>query len=306
MLLFDIESIEDKNSALDHLKLQSPNKKSHATIALNLGGSLQELSINDKSIIKTLDNMDYETSYASSVLFPFSNRIKEGKYTFGENEYLLETNEKEEKNALHGLVYNKTFKVITKEITEAHASATLEYKETHKPKGFPFNYSISLKYTLTDTDLKLKVSVKNTDTKPFPFNIGWHPYFSSSDLYNSFIGIKSNKKFVVDKAMIPIKTTDISLDESLQIKDNSFDDCFILNKNNVNFKTPDYEIELSTSYKENYLQIYTPKDRNHIAIEPTTAPANSFNNNYGLQILKPKETHKISWMINLRSYGLHN
>lgn len=305
MLLFDIESIEDKNSTLGYIKLQSPNKKSHAKIALNLGASLQELSINDKSIIKT-DDLDYGSSYASSVLFPFVNRVKEGKYTFDKNEYLLETNAKEEKNALHGLIYDKAFKVITKEITKDRASATLEYKETRKPKGFPFNYSIALKYTLTDTDLKLKVSVKNIDNKPFPFNIGWHPYFSSSDLYNSFIGINSNKKFVVDEAMIPVRTKDISLDESLQIKDNSFDDCFILNKNNVNFKTPDYEIELSTSYKENYLQVYTPKNRKHIAIEPTTAPANSFNNSYGLQILKPKETHKISWMINLRSYEQYN
>ena len=71
-------------------------------------------------------------------LFPFANRIKDGLYSFNEIEYQLEINQKEENNALHGLVYNKPFKVINKEVSDNEASIKLEYEELNESKGFPY------------------------------------------------------------------------------------------------------------------------------------------------------------------------
>jgi len=59
-------------------------------------------------------------------------------------------------------------------------------------------------------------------------------------------------------------------------------------------------LEFHFSTDENYLQIYTPNDRKSIAIEPQTAPANSFNSKIGLQVLKPEETYNLNWKINFK------
>ena len=279
--------------------LTDSNNESYAKINLNLGGSLQELTLKSKEIIKNLNTLSYHKSYSSAILFPFTNRIENGKYSFNNIEYNLDLNENNI-NAIHGLVYNKKFKIINQECDNKFAAITIEYHEISQTKGFPFNYKLHLNYTLSSNSLNLKAKVFNTDLKPFPFTIGWHPYFYSSDLFNSFLDFSSSKKLVFNDKMIPSEIEEISLiDKKFQIKNKKFDDCYIINHKNLNFETPNYSINLNSSSNKNYFQIYTPNELNAIAIEPMTGPSNSFNNNLGLKILNPNETYSIDWKIKL-------
>lgn len=297
--MYKIKQISNGQVSLDHIELMDSDNSSNAKVFLNLGGSLQTLSLNNKRIIIDLSPINYKATYASSVLFPFTNRLKNGAYTFEAIDYALNINQKEENNAIHGLVYNKTFKILSKETSEDFASLKIGFKETTKTKGFPFKYTLELTYTLTKNSLSLNVEIKNNDKKPFPFSVGWHPYFYSSDLYNSSLSLKSNKKLVFDNNMIPVSVKDISIAGEVQIKDRYFDDCYILNSKSVDFKTPDYHITLNSSSEENFLQVFTPSNPNAIAIEPKTGPSNSFNNKLGLAILNPNESYQISWSITL-------
>jgi aldose 1-epimerase len=298
--LFKINYIENTVSALNYIELKNSNRESNAKIYLNLGGSLQELILQKKIIIKSLHPITYEKSYASAVLFPFVNRIEDGKYTFQEKAYELEINQIEENNALHGLIFNKNFSIHNQNISEDFASVTINYTESKKQKGFPFDYTVFLKYTLTEASLTLEVTIKNEDQNSFPFNIGWHPYFYSSNLSESFLKFKSSKKLDLNEKMIPVKIENHVFEEDmLQIKDSHLDDCFILENENISFTTPNYTLKINSSSKENYLQLYTPKERSTIAIEPMTAAPNSFNNKLGLQLLKSGETFVIDWSIKL-------
>lgn len=283
----------------DTIELENANKSSFAKIQLNLGGSLQELTLNDKKVIEDLSPLSYSNTYASSILFPFANRIKDGVYTFDGNQYQFDTNEIGNNNALHGLVFNKTFKIKEQTATDTFASVTLIYVEKNESKGFPYTYTIYLKYTLTETGLDLKVLVTNTDTKPFPFTLGWHPYFSSSDLFNSTLNFDSDTQLVFDKRCITTGTKTIKNEALFEIKDQKLDDCFILNNNQIQFNTPNYKLQITASSKENFLQIYTPPKANVIAIEPTTGVSDSFNNNMGLQILEPDNSYLVNWALKL-------
>lgn len=297
--MFKIKYIQNIESSLNYIELKNSYNNSYAKIFFNLGGSLQELVLNKKKIINGLHPLSYETSYSSAILFPFANRIKNGTYKFQEKTYKLELNQKDENNALHGLVYNKKFNIVKQKTSREFASITLNYTELEKQKGFPFRYSIILTYTLTMYSLKLDVTINNEDLNSFPFSLGWHPYFCSSDLYNSFLTLKSNKKLSFDNNMIPVTIEDVTLKNDLQIKDKKFDDCYILYDKNVFFKNPDYSIVINSSSKENYLQLYTPNKTNSIAIEPMTGPSNSFNNKLGLQVLNSGEAYNVSWSVKL-------
>ena len=297
--MFIINHIKDEKKAINYLELKSSSGKTNAIIYPQLGGSLQELTLKNRTIIKKTSFFEYEKSYASAILFPFTNRLENGSYVFQKKQHNLEINHEEENNAIHGLVYNKQFKVINKQTTLDSAILTLAYNENNRIKGFPFKYSISLIYTLTSDVLKLDVIVKNNDDHDFPFGLGWHPYFWSNDLHNSCIKIKSDRHLIVNGSNIPIKFDSISLPEELLIKDQTFDNCFVLKNNTVGFMTPDYDIDISFSSKESYVQLYTPKDRNSIAIEPLTSPSNSFNNKIGLKILKPEDIYNLNWNIKL-------
>ena len=281
------------------IRLQNSDKATTAIINLEQGGRLQELTLLGKSIMKEIPNFNYNASYASAVLFPFANRIENGKYTFNNTKFQLDCNEKG-LNALHGLVYNKKFKIVHKIESSSYASVTIAYKELEESLGFPFKYNIHLTYTLTNDELSLSVTIKNTDINPFPFTLGWHPYFLSHDLKNSSLSFNSAKKIKFNKNLITQKVIDEKTEKAFKIENKQLDDCFILNSNTIGFKTPNYQLEISTNQIENYVQLYTPENLPLIAIEPMTGVSNSFNNNIGLQVLQPNTSFSLKWNVKIK------
>jgi aldose 1-epimerase len=293
--LYTIRHTEDPKQRLDFVKLEGNG--AYAKIHLNLGGSLQELIIDGHQLIEDLDPLTYDYTYASSILFPFSNRIADGMYSFKGERYQLEVNQTEENNALHGLIYDKPFKLVEQNCTEREASLVLRYEEVNQAQGFPYTYTVELKYVLTKGGLSLRVSVKNTDAKTFPFTIGWHPYFVSRNLSTSSVHFKSKKAVLCDERKITLGLNDIDIDDKVVIANKTLDDCYVLDFNEVKFETPNHSFVLSSTEKESFLHLYTPKRGNTIAIEPTTGISNSFNNGVGLKELEPNDEYTIIWNI---------
>lgn len=278
------------------------NDKSKAEISLINGGSLTQLILNNSVIIKDFSSIvSYKESYASAILFPFANRILNGEYEYLNQKYQLEKNSSCNTNAIHGLIYNKPFKLTSKEINEHSISVTLTYNQETKENGFPFLFSIAITYTLFNNQLNLNVTINNNDNYSFPFTIGWHPYFYSNNIANSVLEINSDKEIIHDKEMIPIKTENNKTPYKFKIGDKKLDNCYFLKNNFIRFKTPDYLLKINSSFSNNYIQIYTPDLENHIAIEPVTGPSNSFNNKLGLQTLPSKEEFNIQWTIQLKN-----
>ena len=297
--MYQIKQTIDLKNNINFIEIEDSNKATYAKIHLNLGGSLQELMLLNQQLIKDLHPLTYNNTFASAILFPFANRIADGSYVYDNKTYQLEINQKEENNALHGLIYNKSFELINQKITPEKAEVVLRYEELEPNEGFPFTYSIDLQYILTKDCLDLNVTVKNTDTKKFPFTIGWHPYFISHNLFNSAVHFKSCKKFIFDKRNITQGIEEIAIDRTIFIENKTLDDCYDLDSNEIGFETPVYSFVLKSSEKESFLQLYTPPYPNTIAIEPTTGISNSFNNGEGLKTIKPNDSYQIHWNLKL-------
>ncbi len=297
--MFTVNHIINKSKSSNYIEVGDDSQQMLGKIDLNLGGSLQELVLNGKSIISSKETLAYEESYASAILFPFANRIENGQYQFDNQSYQLHINQIEENNALHGLVYNKAFKIVHHNSFEDKAVVHLRYIETEGQVGFPFKYIITLTYIFKRDSMELIVEIKNSDTSAFPFTVGWHPYFVTSNLYDSILNLDCGKRILVNTQGIPTNEELFSSPNEMQIKDEAFDDCYILNTNCIFFKTPEYKLDFSFSSEDNYLQLYTPKNRKTIAIEPQTGSANNFNDQRGLKILQPKALFKVRWKIHI-------
>ena len=289
-----------KTNTDNFLEIESVNQANYAKVNLCQGGSLQDLKLNNQLIISSKDVLPYEQSFASAILFPFTNRIEKGQYNFNDTFYQLNCNKTDELNAIHGLVYDKTFEILEIKNTETSALVSIVYKEDKQHIGFPFKYKIILNYELSHKCLKLSINVLNEDINPFPFGLGWHPYFFTSNLFESSLSMRSDNILRVNTNMIPIGQEKSKWEGHQKIEHQTFDDCFILKSNGIEFKTPDYHFDLLLSEPSFYLQIYTPENRKTIAIEPQTAPANSFNNKIGVQILNPNEHFNSCWTIQLK------
>ncbi|WP_406684731.1 aldose 1-epimerase [Seonamhaeicola sp. MEBiC1930] len=289
----------NQNKKLNTLEIENPNHQLYAKICLDKGACLFELTLSGHEIIKDLSPLDYANTYASSILFPFANRIKDGKYSFENKAYQFEINEPDNNNALHGLVFNKTFEIVNIKTNKDSASIKLEYNETNKCNAFPYTYNIQLEYIFSKENFDLNVTVKNTDIKKFPFTVGWHPYFVSNNLFDSSIEFNSSKKIVLDNRCITTGITDTATQEPIKIGNQQLDDCWILNSDKVVFKTPKYNLTFNATGDNNFLQIYTPPKENTIAIEPTTGVSDSFNNEIGLQVLKANDSYNITWCLKI-------
>jgi aldose 1-epimerase len=281
--------------------IENTSTGAYAKLYLNEGASLQELVLNNINLIKDIFPLDYKSMYASAILFPFANRVADGTYSFNGENFQLSVNNEEENNALHGLVYNKTFLIKKQYTDEATAQLLLEYQYDKPENGFPFPFCIKLEYIFQRNRLDLKVSVQNKSEVPFPFTVGWHPYFFSEDLNKSFVEFKTRSKLDIGQRNIGIAIKDIELQESLSLKDKRLDDCWQLEDDKVVFKTPQYNLQLSSSEPNSFLQIYMPPKKNTIAIEPTTGVSNSFNNHIGLKVLKPNTEFHVTWVLEVDS-----
>ena len=293
--MFKINELKENDFSI--VELSNASKTSIAKIYLNEGARVADLKLNGKIIIEEQANFEYKNSYASAILFPFAGRVENGAYSFKFDDYQLDCNDNN--NAIHGLVYDKTFEIFEPEEHQNNCSVTFNYYEKKPLAGFPFNYFLSVTYTLFETHLNTRVTVKNIDSKAFPFTLGWHPYFKSSNLNESSLALSSTQKAVYNANMVAQNLEDSVFEGEIELKDHQLDDCFILKNDYVVLKTPDYNLKISADAKKNYYQVFTPEKLPLIAIEPLTGVSNNLNNKIGLQVLEPDATYVQNWDLKL-------
>lgn len=287
--------IQENNNIVE---ISSKNNVASAAINLNEGGRLFAVKANDRTIISEYKNFPYEHSSASAIMFPFVNRIQDGKYTFEGTTYQIPCNEVEKNNAIHGLLYTRKFELANKKATSNEATVTLQYKYDGTSEGFPFPFDFLLTYKLTKASLQVFMKVVNTGAKTFPFTIGWHPYFNSENLYESTISFNCKEEYTTtDDRSITDGTKPHELKMPFQLKHHAFDTAYKLIDNEIGFTTPNYKVKITGTAPTNFVQFYTPKDKSIIAIEPTVGLSNSFNNGIGLQTLSPNKTYEIAWNV---------
>lgn len=291
--MYTIDNTDSKLS--QNIVVSNKDGSNRLVISLTEGGRVKLYKHENLLIVSDLENSGYNTNYASAILFPFANRIEDGKYQFKSKVYQLPCNEVTNSNAIHGLVYNKTFQLLNEDTRSNSARIELKYIEENGCEGFPFKYSVLLRYIISNDGLKLKMTVKNEDESTFPFTLGWHPYFISSDLSKSELFFNCREKFITNKR--GIVTGKERFEETMPVKlaKVKFDDAFTVGADMVTLSTPDYKVQINSSLKENNLQIYTPPNSNGIALEPMVGVSNSFNNSIGLKTLDPNKSFEVEW-----------
>ncbi|MDX1470873.1 MAG: aldose 1-epimerase [Flavobacteriaceae bacterium] len=266
-----------------------------AIINSEQGATLEYLELRNTIIIQPL-KIPYGKSFASAIMFPFVNRVQDSTYKFKNNTFQLQKTQGF-KTAIHGLIYNKRFKLIND--SENKSEVSLYYESKGDAEGFPFKYRIEVKYKLTHSNLTLNLKVENIDQEEFPFSIGWHPYFFVGDLKKTSLKLNSTSKLAVDGEMMPTHIEPFEWYDFRSLDNTSYDDTFKTEAEEIDLKTDRYQLKISSQPACEYIQLFIPPEREFVAIEPMTAPANAFNNKIGLKTLQPEEEFKMEWKLEL-------
>ena len=293
--MFGIEFRDKETKAYYHLFHSETGLD--ARIFPGSGATLQHLSYGDIPLIGIPEGWTYEQSYASSFLFPFANRINKGLYSFNEHDYQLACNDSIQGHAIHGLIYNKEFDLVSHAFYKESAILSFAYTYSGEEEGFPFSFDIKINYWFSGSAVQIRFNVVNTGKLDFPFSVGWHPYFMSKRAEDIALDFKSNARYLM--ANDGTFAGEEAFDHSAFSMDQAWDDCFKLNSEHINLQTSNYEMQLQSSGYESYLQVFTPSGKPCIAVEPVSAPLDSFNTKEGLLVLKAGMTKEFSWTLRI-------
>jgi aldose 1-epimerase len=125
---------------------------------------------------------DRPTRSGIPVLFPFPNRIRDGRYSWAGKTYQLPTDDPSGKNAIHGFAYNAAWRVVDSGANSASAWVTGEFQLSREaPQAlslWPADARLRLTYRLGRDALTIESVVDNPDRITLPFGLGYHPYFA--------------------------------------------------------------------------------------------------------------------------------
>jgi aldose 1-epimerase len=307
----------EKEEDLDLLQITDLSTGIQVRILPEIGALLHEFSIPaGNRRIQVINNYknradideNFSISYKSAKLSPFVCRISEGKYTFEEGSYEFDK-KFADGSAIHGILFNKPFAVLARKIQDDEASVTLGYLYKKEDPAYPFDYVITVNYTLKKGGrLYLNTAIVNPSSQAIPIADGWHPYFSLEGKVDDWLlSFHSRKNLVFNEKLIPLGHT-VEVDKFYSprlIGNEFFDHCFLLEESSgmpaAILENPANGLRLSffpdSSYP--YLQIYTPADRQSIAIENLSSAPDSFNNGLGLIILEPGHLQSFSVLYQL-------
>jgi len=130
------------------------------------------------------------------VLFPFPNRIRDGRYSWDGKEYQLPLNDPSGRNAIHGFACRHSWQVVDHGADERSAWVVGEFRggvdAPQEWRLWPADYRLWLTCRLRADRLQLEAVVEHIDQEiPFvehtdqelllPFGLGYHPYFLLPD-----------------------------------------------------------------------------------------------------------------------------
>lgn len=247
--------------------------------------------------------------FQSAKLSPFVCRLHDGRYTFKNEKYHIEKYYLKQ-DAIHGLIFDKQFKIKEKGATETYAFVTLAYEYRLEDKGFPFVYNTEITYRLESNNrLSITTVVTNETSHEMPVCDGWHPYFHLGNTIDTLdIQFRSTHKVVFDERLLP--TGDYQpytrFNTPQPLGDTQLDNCFVLDDD---FLQPacilrdvaaNMQLSIIPEKSYPYLQIYTPDNRRAIAIENLSSPPDAFNNAISLTVLAPGESRQFTTVYQLQ------
>jgi aldose 1-epimerase len=280
----------------------------YVTLNPGAGALLHEFVIRSGAgEINVIDNYGDETelntflslSYKGSKLSPFACRIPKGRWNYQDTTFEFPDKFKDG-SAIHGLLFNQSFNIVDEFADDEMAAVTLRYHYKATNPGYPFEYVCEIRYILQPGNvLQLETTITNLDDEEIPLVDGWHPYFNLGSPVDDYV-LQFGSAAMLEFSEELIPTGNILEEPSFQVPhrlgDREIDNCYVLNEvkgqPSCIVYNPLTKISLTIFASElyRYLQVFTPKHRQSIALENLSGAPDSFNNGIGLIYLQPRRS----------------
>jgi aldose 1-epimerase len=281
-----------------------------ATIDLR-GATLVGLWADGDSLLAGPGRVEPARGHHGAVLAPWPNRLAHGRYTANQVDYAVPSNDPRFGHAIHGLVYDRVWRLVHRDEVSVALSHTLG-----SDLGYPFRVTLTVEYRVTAAGLRVHSRWENLGTNPAPFGLGFHPYLrpGPSPISDWTLSLQAQTVLGTDpETALPAKLTEIGdsphdFRRPRPVGEDRFSVAYRRNAAEVTqpvvLTDPrGWSLTLRTSADFHWIQVFSGHlpdsalTRHGLAIEPQTCPANAFVTNQDLITVFPGESGTATWSL---------
>jgi aldose 1-epimerase len=263
------------------------------------GATILELELGSVSVLDhpaSPEELANNAAGKSSLLFPFPNRLDAGKFEWEGKAYEFPINDERTGNAIHGFVRESSFDVDRIVLARNYASIVCSYHYSGQLPYYPFNFQFDIEYSIFDHGIfRVAPTCRNLHFYAIPIGFGWHPYFRLAEHADEVrLQLPPCERQEIDERMLPTgdRTPYTEFRELKPLGTIELDTAF-----GVDPGVDRYEVVLAAGGRRlimraeraqfPYFMVFTPGDRQTVALEPMSCNMNGFNTGDHLVALEP-------------------
>lgn len=290
-------------------------------VIASVGATLRSLTHTGRDLVVPFEADEVRMGYRGATLAPWPNRVVDGRYSFGGEEYQLALTEPARSHALHGLASWLSFEAIDKGPDHVTLAAVIEPQTS-----YPWRIEVQSTFALTADGLTQTVRARNLSAEPAPWGTGPHPYLvaGASPLDTWTLTLPADEVLQVDDRLSPtvldavdaVDADRFDFREPRVLGAVEIDHAYAgLVRDDAGFATVRLTessgsgVEMTWDAACPWVQIHTadkgagkPGHRAGLAVEPMTCAPDAYNaDRYdydtGLIVLEPDAVAEASWRI---------
>ncbi len=273
------------------------------------GAELISLQFRGRHVVVPGDVNQPNSAYRGSVLAPWPNRLADGRYRYDGVDYQVDINEPSRQTALHGLVYEVPWTVVSHSADSCELTCVID-----DSVSYPSKLELSINYSLAINGLTIELTAHNQGSRTAPYGCSIHPYLVAGtdalDEWTLSLGC-DQVQHVDGERLLPTRVGHVSgtlfdFCAARPIGSTEIDNAFRndgINRMLHLRSTMGTGVEMEWSDDCVWVQLHTADrpglghHRAGLAVEPMTCPPDALNSGVDLVHLVPDASHKTVWRI---------
>jgi aldose 1-epimerase len=283
-------------------------------LAPTIGGAIAAYEWNGEPILRPTPEEALAAGdvrrLSSYPVLPFSNRISGASLRWNGAVYPLRRFLADEPHAIHGNGWRRAWEIVE------HAADRATLALTHSTAGtsareWPFPFRARQIFELDADTLAMTLAIANIGDTPFPFGLGWHPFFPRNA--KTVLGFAAAGVWQTDPTRLPTRPDPVppewNFDTPRPIAATTLDHCFAGWRPPATIAWPGRGLSATIGADAacNHLVVFIPPERDYLAVEPVTHMTEAFNRadagqtDTGTRILAPGETFSCTMRLSVSS-----
>lgn len=259
------------------------------TVAPAIGGAIVSFTVGGRDMLRptplaALDARDVR-GLACYPLVPYSNRIRNAELRFDGRRYALAHNFGSHPHSIHGVGWQRRWTVI--DASADHARLALAHDaQGESAHAWPWPFEASLAYHVADVDanaaaLVATLALRNTGREPFPFGLGFHPFFAKRA--GTQLGFSADRVWRNDATQLPQSLEELSgawrFDPPRAFDALTLDNVFTGWRGRATLvdDAMHTSLRIDADRALGFVVVYAPPGADFVAVEPVSHETDAFN-----------------------------